>query len=381
MPARVEKKGARNCGSVGITEEKPVKAAEKDLAMARALVAPGVDGRLPMRLLNTSSCRKRVKKGETIGWFIPLEPNGGINVVRLDDDVEAKNEAEAWDPIEEFREWGSCGLSEEEEADFRELISQHRAVFAKDSKDLGCTTVMKHEIDTGDARPVKEAARRIPPYLRQEVDKELDDLLEAGRISEVQSPWCSPVVCVKKKDGSLRFCCDYRKLNEVTKKDAVPLPRTDDLLESLGGAKIFSTMDMQSGYWQMAVEPSDRLKTAFGVSHRVQQYAWNVMPFGLTNAPASFSRLMNVVLGKLCWKTCLVYLDDLLVWSRTVEEHLERLQTVFRRLRAANIKLKPKKCAFLLKSVTFLGHVVSADGIATSPEKIAEIRDWPTPRM
>ncbi|PAA74169.1 hypothetical protein BOX15_Mlig001265g14 [Macrostomum lignano] len=139
-------------------------------------------------------------------------------------------------------------------------------------------------------------------------------------------------------------------------------------------------MDMQSGYWQMAVEPSDRLKTAFGVSHRVQQYAWNVMPFGLTNAPASFSRLMNVVLGKLCWKTCLVYLDDLLVWSRTVEEHLERLQTVFRRLRAANIKLKPKKCAFLLKSVTFLGHVVSADGIATSPEKIAEIRDWPTPR-
>ncbi|PAA46205.1 hypothetical protein BOX15_Mlig001265g10 [Macrostomum lignano] len=380
MPARVEKKGARNCGSVGITEEKPVKAAEKDLAMARALVAPGVDGRLPMRLLNTSSCRKRVKKGETIGWFIPLEPNGGINVVRLDDDVEAKNEAEAWDPIEEFREWGSCGLSEEEEADFRELISQHRAVFAKDSKDLGCTTVMKHEIDTGDARPVKEAARRIPPYLRQEVDKELDDLLEAGRISEVQSPWCSPVVCVKKKDGSLRFCCDYRKLNEVTKKDAVPLPRTDDLLESLGDAKIFSTMDMQSGYWQMAVEPSDRLKTAFGVSHRVQQYAWNVMPFGLTNAPASFSRLMNVVLGKLCWKTCLVYLDDLLVWSRTVEEHLERLQTVFRRLRAANIKLKPKKCAFLLKSVTFLGHVVSADGIATSPEKIAEIRDWPTPK-
>ena len=167
-------------------------------------------------------------------------------------------------------------------------------------------------------------------------------MLEKGAIEQGQSPWASPVVLVHKKDGSLRFCMDYRKLNNVAKFDAYPLPRVDKTLEALGGEKFFTTLDLLSGYWQVGLTPEERLKSAFCV--RSVLYLWNVMPFGLCNAPSSFERLMETMLQGLQWNTCLVYLDDIVIFARNETEHLQRIEEVFRRLIQAGLKLKPRKC-------------------------------------
>ena len=164
--------------------------------------------------------------------------------------------------------------------------------------------------------------------MRQEEREQLEEMLDQGVVRPSTSPWASPVVMVKKKDGSLRFCVDYRKLNEVTEKDAHPLPRIDDTLESLSGARYFSTLDLKSGYWQGPIREEDKKKTAFCTSSG-RLYEFNRLPFGLCNAPATFSRLIDYVLTGLSWEACLYYLDDIIVFSRTWKEHLEKLAAVF----------------------------------------------------
>ncbi|KAL5457414.1 hypothetical protein EMCRGX_G034666 [Ephydatia muelleri] len=172
----------------------------------------------------------------------------------------------------------------------------------------------------------------------------LDEMLEKDVIQPSHSPWSSPIILVRKKDGSMRFCVDYRKVNSVTKKDAYPLPRVDDTLDTLGGTKFFSTLDLASGYWQVEVEEADRQKTAFTTPEGL--FEFKVMPFGLCNAPATFQRLMDRVLNDLKWTDCLVYFDDIVVVGRTFSEHLHCLGNVLTRLRQAGLKLQPKKCNF-----------------------------------
>ena len=187
--------------------------------------------------------------------------------------------------------------------------------------------------------------------------------------------WTSAVVLVKKKDGSLRFCIDYRKVNAVTRKDAYPLPRVDDALDALACCKWFTTLDLLSGYWQVEVDPKDREKTAFTTYDGLFEFLKT--SFGLCNAPAAFQRLMDLVLAGLQWTNCLVYLDDLLIIGKSFEEHSQNLQLVFERLRRAGLKLKPSKCAVCQKEVMYLGHVVSSDGIATDPSKTDKVSNWP----
>ena len=163
---------------------------------------------------------------------------------------------------------------------------------------------------------------------------------------------------MEKKDGKKRFCIDYRKLNEVTKKDAHPLPRIDEMLESLVGAKWFSTLDLASGYWQVEMDPKSREKTAFTTKYGI--YEFNVMPFGLTNVPATFQRLMNWVLYPLLEKGVIVYLDDINIYAKTFEEHLEKLEEVLKLLKEAGLKIKPSKCYFMKTELNFLGHVVKS---------------------
>ena len=246
-----------------------------------------------------------------------------------------------------------------------------------DANDLGQTTLGQHEINTGDATPIRQPPRRLPFHQHNAVRELVSDMLQCGVVEPSQGPWSSPIVLVKKKDGTTRFCVDFRKVNDVTKKDAHPLPRIDDTLDTLGGAQWFTTLDLASGYWQVEVAQADREKTAFATPDGLYQF--RVMPFGLCNAPGTFQRLMECVLQGLHWSTCLVYLDDIIIYSRTIEEHLARLAEVFTRLRDANLKIKPSKCHLLQRSVHYLGHVVSGKSVETDATKIECIAQLPTP--
>ena len=201
---------------------------------------------------------------------------------------------------------------------------------------------------------------------------------EKGIIRPSNSPWSAPIVIVQKKDGTARFCVDYRALNDKTRKDAYPIPRIEDNLDALEGSTWFSTLDLASGYWQVAVAEKDKPKTAFTTKFGL--YEFNVLPFGLTNGPATFQRLMEQVLKGLQWRTLVLYLDDIVVFSSSLEEHLERLEAVFGRLREAGLKLKPRKCRFFQRQVNFLGHIIDEKGIHTDPEKVKQIQTWACPR-
>jgi len=182
---------------------------------------------------------------------------------------------------------------------------------------------------------------------------------------------------VKKKDGSLGYCVDYRKINSVTIKDAYPLPRIDACLDTLSGAKLFSAIDLRSSYPQVPMHEDDADKTTFIV--RTGTYRFRRVPFELCNAGSTFQRVMDLTLNGLNFNMCLVYLDDIIVYSADVGEHITRLEKLFERLRAASLKLKPSKCELLKSELSFLGHVVSSKGVGTDPEKISAVEDWPRP--
>ena len=186
------------------------------------------------------------------------------------------------------------------------------------------------------------------------------------------------MVMVKKKDGTLRFSIDYRKLNDVTIKDAHPLPRIDDTLKALKGAKLFSTLDLKSDYWQMPIKEEHKSKTAFRISSG-QLYDFNRLPFGLCIAPATFSRLMDNVLSGLSWEVCLYYPDDIIVFSKNWDKHIQRLCVVLQRLREANLWLGHKKCTLTRTSATFLGHLVSKEGLRPEPRLLESIQEIQPP--
>ena len=258
------------------------------------------------------------------------------------------------------------------------LLTSYADVFALDSKELGTTQLVTHLIDTGQHKPIKQQVRRIPFALRKKVEELMEEMLSQEVIEPSGSPWASPIVLVQKKDGNVRFCVDYRKLNQITKLDEFPLPRIDDTLGLLTGSRYFSTIDLASGYWQVAMHPDSKEKTAFTTFAGLYQF--RKMPFGLVNAPATFQRLMEMVLSGLARRVCVVYLDDVLVFGRTMAEHNANLTQVMGRLRRAGLRLKPKKCRFALTEVEYLGHVVSAQGIRTDPKKVAAVEQFPIPQ-
>jgi hypothetical protein len=217
----------------------------------------------------------------------------------------------------------------------------------------------------------------MPPNELAELRAQLQELLKEGFIRPSSSPWGCPALFVKKKDQTLRMCVDYRPLNEVTIKNKYPLPRIDILFDQLAGAKVFSKIDLRSGYHQIKIRPEDIPKTPFTTRYRLYEYL--VMSFGLTNAPAHFMYLMNSVFMPELDKFVVVFIDDILVYSKSEEEHAEHLRIVLIHLRDHQLYVKFSKCEFWLKEVQFLGNVFSAEGVAVDPGKVKDILNWKPP--
>src|ERR687886_489731 len=252
-------------------------------------------------------------------------------------------------------------------------------VFPEELPGLPPRRQVEFEIDlVPGAAPIARAPYRLAPSEMKELSDQLQELLDKGFIRPSSSPWGAPVLFVKKKDGSMRMCIDYRELNKLTVKNRYPLPRIDDLFDQLQGSSVYSKIDLRSGYHQLAVKERDVLKTAFRT--RYGHYEFLVMPFGLTNAPAVFMDLMNRVCKPYLDKFVIVFIDDILIYSKSEDEHRDHLKLILELLKKEQLYAKFSKYEFWLKSVQFLGHVVSSQGIHVDSAKIAAIRNWETPR-
>ena len=266
------------------------------------------------------------------------------------------------------------GISDDQQHQLHQLISSHASTFSRDEDDIGLCDKIFHAINTTDDVPIRVPHRRIPPHQWAEVREYLQKALERGVIRESSSPYASPIVLVRKRDGKLRLCVDYRALNAKTHRDAYPLPRIDEALDALGGAKFFCSLDLAHGFHQIPVAAKDVEKTAFRVGTG-GLYEFTRMPFGLCNAPATFMRVMDKAFGDKNFQSLIVYLDDILVFGRTFEETLERLQLVLDRLTEFGLKVKPEKCNLFTEQLKYLGHSISDGGISPDSEKISAVRE------
>ncbi|KAL0154049.1 hypothetical protein M9458_050649 [Cirrhinus mrigala] len=361
-----------------------------------------VDGRLPGDLLVPSACLAVtsgmvnvpvVNVGSQDRWLWPKTILGELHIVQSpvlkssvqfhvqnDDSEEValiqSVEVES-NPNVDFSHltWPTLSCSERQQA--QALLEKYANVFSHGDGDLGCTDLLQHTIPLLDDAPLRQRYRRLPPSQYDLVKTHIQELVEQGIVKPSCSPYASPIVVVQKKDGSIRLCVDYRQLNAKTRKDAFPLPRIEETLDALSGAKLFSTLDLASGYNQVSVAPQDREKTAFCTPFGLLEF--NRMPFGLCNAPSTFQRLMERIFGDQSLHALLLYLDDIVIFSSTFDQHLERLEMVLSRLQTHNLKVKLKKCNFFQTEVGYLGHVISAAGVATDPEKIRAVAEWSRP--
>lgn len=362
-------------GDTWLLEGKQVK--DSPLVVARALVKP-YNNTVLVRLLNPQSKPFTLHKKSRIAF---MEPMDSLCICTADIPTITKTTPAL---TEEKRHilWNmvsSCHaeLPDDERQKLFHLLSQFGDIFAGPQELPGRTSKLKHSIDTGDAHPVRQPVRRIPPARRSEVTELLKEMIEKDIIQPSSSPWASPIVLVKKKDGSTRFCIDYRKLNAITRKDAYPLPRIDETLDTLQGSKWFSTLDLASGYWQVELNEDSQDRTAFCTPNGL--FEFKVLPFGLCNAPATFQRLMDLILSGLQWSACLVYLDDIIIVGKNFTDHLRNIHSVLSRIKEAGLKLQTTKCNFFKKAVSYLGHIVSEQGVAVDPGKVDKIKSWPTP--
>lgn len=272
-------------------------------------------------------------------------------------------------------------LSKAQKSTLEKFLIENRDVFTKDLSELSQTNVYDYHIQTiPDAKPVKMPFYRASPTIQKEIRKHVDDMLENDIIEPSNSVWHSPVVMVKKRSGEWRFAVDYRKLNKVTVPLSFPLPHIETVFDAVGDAKpvYFSSLDLRSGFWQIKMSDESKHKAAFITQEGI--YNWKRMPFGLMNAPISFQTVMTHILRGINFKFCLVYVDDILVFSKSFKDHISHLEQVFSRLRDANLKLNPEKCDFVKDKIKYLGFILSSKGVDVDKERVKAVSEYPVPK-
>ena len=354
------------------------------LAVAATLGKPTADGKVIVRCLNLTSEPQQLRSGLVIGLYQPVEEDqveeSSVHARSVLDDAPSTLRADCPEHVRPLLEQTKevCETTDQYRR-MAHLLTVYGDVFSQGDTDVGRTDLVQHSIPLVEGtKPIRQPPRRLGAEKDKEVEEQVAQLVQRGMVEPTDGSWSSPVVLVRKKDQSWRLCVDYRRLNAVTRKDAYPLPRIDDSLDALTGSIFFSTLDLVSGYWQVPLDEDAQQRSAFVT--RGGLWRWKVLPFGLTSAPATFERLMERVLKGLQWRTLLLYLDDIIVFSKDFDSHLTRLEEVFQRFRAARLKLKPGKCRLFQREVNYLGHVVSQTGVATDPDKVDAVRNWPQPR-
>lgn len=332
---------------------------------------------VPSGALDVNSFRVLVKNEYTRETSIPVGTVIGCmyrvdSVATVSPKMTASTEFDA-----SMINFGDTPISEQWKSRLRQKLAQKSHVFSMHEWDVGLAQGVEHRIRLSDPRPFRERSRRLAPADIEDVRKHLQELLQAGIITESRSPYASPIVVVRKKNGSIRMCIDYRLLNSRTIPDQYTTPCIEDALNALSGSQWFSVLDLRSGYYQIAMSEEDKEKTAFICPLGFFQF--ERMPQGITGAPATFQRLMEKAVGDMNLLQVLVYLDDLIVFGKTLEEHEERLLKVLDRLGEVGLKLSVDKCQICLPKVKYLGHIVSAEGVAPDPEKIEAVAAWPKP--
>lgn len=270
-------------------------------------------------------------------------------------------------------------LKEDQKNRLDDLMERYEDISWLSGTKLGRTNAISHKIDTGNADPVKQRHHNMSPYMQEHLYKELDNMLALGVVQPSNSPWASPVLLVKKKNGEMRFCFDGRMLNSLTKKDAYPLPHVDHILSRLTGARYLTSIDLKSAFWQIPLEKNSCEKTAFVVPSR-GLFEFVVMPFGLSNAAQTQQRLMDNVLGYTLEPYAFVYLDDIIIATPSFEKHMEVLEEVLKRLKSANLTINLEKCEFCRPSLKYLGYLLDEQGLRTDPDKVAAMLNFPRPK-
>lgn len=347
----------------------------RGIAMCTCLVRFS-QGSAPLAALNTTTEPIVLPKGMAIASVVDKDPvsvlSNTVRSARSCDFVSSGGMSSIAASI-------SPDLTPKQHEQLLTILTKHVASFDVGSTTLKRTTVAAHRIETDGSGIVRRRPYRVSLHERKIIEEQVAEMLKRDVIRPSSSSWSSPVVLVEKKDGSVRFCVDYRALNKITRKDVYPMPRIDDALDTLQGAEYFSSLDLRSGYWQIPMHEDDKEKTAFATPDGL--YEFNVMPFGLCNAPATFERMIDTVLRGLKWKTCLCYLDDIVIFSTTFDQHLQRLDEVLSCLSNAGLQINTKKCTFASRSIKVLGHVVSKKGIQPDPEKISAVLNFPRPQQ
>ena len=343
------------------------------------------DSKTPtMCFLNIANENKILSKGQTVAEASEvdiLKPDlPTVREVSVDQNHKDPNtdKSKIPDHLVALFENSKSELTVEQCEKLKSVLINYSDVFATSDFDLGQFTSIEHTIDTGQAKPIKQRMRRTPMCFINEEEKYLKQMLDAGIIEPSTSEWASPPVLIRKRDGKVRWCVDYRKLNSVTKKDVYPLPLLEECLDALAQNVWFSKLDANSAYYQVIVNEADRDKTAFITKYGLFQFVR--MSFGLCNAPSTYMRVMNLVLRGLSWDIVLAFLDDMLVLGKNFDHHLENLQAVLSRFRHYGLKLKPAKCELFKRKVEFLGREVDENGMQLGKDYVIAVEKWSTPK-